>query len=84
MQHSFLLCFAVWGSYQFSKSDLKENGAEPEHIAAVRNDVGAKRFRPEEVVAAVISPSGEWPVRFAAAAALAAQILADLQAARTP
>lgn len=65
-------------------ADLEANQAEPEHVAAVKNDVGARRFRPEEVVAAVICPSSEWPVDFTAAAALAEEILSDLQAARIP
>jgi hypothetical protein len=62
-------------------ADLLENGADPGHVAAVGNDIRAKRFRPEEVVGGTISPSGRWPVLFEAAAALAEDILADLRAA---
>jgi hypothetical protein len=63
-------------------ADLEEDQADPEHVTAVRRDICAQRFRPEEVVAATIHPSGEWPVGFAPAAALAQEILGDLRAAR--
>jgi hypothetical protein len=43
--------------------DLEASGAEQDHIEAVRNDIGAKRFRPAEVVGAVIEADSHWPVR---------------------
>jgi hypothetical protein len=53
-----------------------------EHIDGVRNDVGARRFRPEEVVGASSRSFAEWPIAFADARLLADQILQDLEAAR--
>jgi hypothetical protein len=50
--------------------------AGPEHIEAIRTNVGAKRFRPEEVAAGVISENS--PLDFSAAQALAQEILHDL------
>jgi hypothetical protein len=53
-----------------------------EHIKGVRNDVGARRFRPVEVVGASTRTFAEWPIAFADARAAADQILQDLEAAR--
>ena len=50
--------------------------ASPEHIDAIKQNVGAKRFRPEEVAAGVISET--IPLEFSAAHALAQEILQDL------
>lgn len=47
-----------------------------EHIAAMRADVGAKRYRPEEVAAGMLS--SPTPVNFPTARELADQILVDL------
>jgi hypothetical protein len=58
---------------------LARDGADPAHIAGVQNDVGAKRFRPEEVVGAGTIP--DWPVGFQNARTVADQILLDLAAA---
>lgn len=48
----------------------------PEYIEAVKQQVGAKRFRPEEVAAGVISEN--IPLNFSAAHTLAQEILQDL------
>lgn len=50
--------------------------ASQEHIEVLMQDVGAKRFRPEEVAAGVISEI--IPLDFAAADALAQEILQDV------
>jgi hypothetical protein len=50
--------------------------ASPEHIEAVKQQVGAQRFRPEEAAAGVISE--DIPLDFSAAHALAQEILRDI------
>jgi hypothetical protein len=57
---------------------LTQFGASQEHIAAIRNDVGAKRLRPCEVVAAGFTPSDLWPLRFEAVAPIAQQVIDEL------
>lgn len=56
---------------------LTKTGADKDHIEAVGKDVGAKRFRPAEVVGAAIHTP--WPVAFQDAATLAAAVIADVQ-----
>ncbi|NMQ20807.1 hypothetical protein E4P82_17370 [Candidatus Competibacter phosphatis] len=50
--------------------------ASREHIEAVKQNVGAKRFRPEEVAAGVVSQN--IPLHFSAARVLAQEILHDM------
>jgi len=50
--------------------------ASPEHVEAVSRNVGARRFRPEEIAAGVISEN--IPLDFSVAHALAQEILHDL------
>ena len=52
------------------------NRASREHIEAVKQSIGAKRFRPEEVAAGVISEN--IPLNFSAARVLAQEILHDM------
>ena len=60
---------------------LKEHGTE-EHVEAAQKDVGAKRFRPVEVVGAAICTTSDWRVAFSDARLIADTILGDLAAAR--
>jgi hypothetical protein len=52
--------------------------ANEDHIQAVKADIGAQRFRPEEVVGAVTLST--WPVAFADARAVADEVIKDLTA----
>jgi hypothetical protein len=61
--------------------DLKEYGASESHISAVVTDIGAIRFRPEEVAGASTHPYQGWPIILEDAINLAKQILADLDRA---
>ena len=56
---------------------LKRTGAKQDYLDAAQNDIGAKRFRPAEVVGA--ATRAPWPVSFDDAAALAAAVIADVQ-----
>jgi len=56
---------------------LKENGASPEHISHVQSEVGAVRFRPEDVAGA--SAADSIPTPFEVANGLAEAILAKLK-----
>lgn len=58
---------------------LEAHGASAEHIKAMREHVGAPRFRPEEVAAGGIAE--DTPLTFEEAVALAEEILRDLQPA---
>jgi hypothetical protein len=60
---------------------LRGTHANEDHIQAVRADIGARRFRPEEVVGAVTLST--WPVAFAEARAVAEAVIMDLKAARS-
>jgi hypothetical protein len=51
--------------------------ASGDHIQAVKKDVGAQRFRPEEVVGAITLSA--WPVGFADARDLADAVIKDLK-----
>jgi hypothetical protein len=59
-------------------AQLKEDGASPEHLQAVESEVGAVRYRPEEVAGAGIAES--LPVAFAEAEPLADMVLRKLRA----
>ena len=52
---------------------LEKHGAAADHVAALKNNVGAVRFRPEEVCGAAILP--DWPITFDDASTLAAEIV---------
>jgi hypothetical protein len=58
---------------------LTTSGASAQHVEAMREHVGAPRFRPEEVAAGCISE--EIPISFDDALTLAQEILQDLQTA---
>jgi hypothetical protein len=55
--------------------------ADKDHIKAVTEDIGAKRFRPEEVVGAATLSA--WPVAFADAHVVADAVVLDLKVARS-
>ncbi|AMA55039.1 hypothetical protein [Bradyrhizobium sp. CCGE-LA001] len=55
-----------------------EGWASPEHRGALRDDVGTKRFRPEEVGGAACR-APDWPVLFEDASVVAAEIIAELR-----
>ncbi len=55
----------------------------PEHIELVQNDIGAKRLRPDEVVAAASSSLDGWPATFTNAREIADQIVKQLNEMRT-
>ncbi|KQM99256.1 hypothetical protein ASE85_11155 [Sphingobium sp. Leaf26] len=65
----------AWGEQILA---MLEGRASQEHIDAVRADIGASRYRPEEVVGAAVSPLPEWPLSFPDAIALAEQIVQEL------
>jgi hypothetical protein len=56
---------------------LKENGASQEHIKAVESQIGAIRYRPEDVAGA--AASDRLPAEFATTERLARAILEKLQ-----
>jgi len=57
--------------------DLLQSRAEPEHITHLRNEIGAVRYRPEEVAASTaLAPP---PVNFIQAEKLGTQILGRLK-----
>lgn len=60
---------------------MERTGVEPEHINLVRQDIGAKRFKPDEVVASASMADQDWPIKFQDARTLADQIMAELNAA---
>jgi len=57
--------------------DLATSGADPEHVEAVRKEIGCARYRPEEVTAAALL--GELPIGFVQASALGAEIATGLK-----
>jgi hypothetical protein len=61
---------------------LRRDGAGEDYVTAVTNDVGAKRFRPAEVVGAATLPAVSWPAAFEDVAVVAASIIVDVQASR--
>ncbi|CCD96501.1 hypothetical protein BRAO375_600074 [Bradyrhizobium sp. ORS 375] len=56
---------------------LRRTGATEDYVEAAQTDVGAKRYRPAEVVGA--ATRAPWPVAFQDATALAAAVLTDVQ-----
>jgi hypothetical protein len=56
--------------------------ADGDHVKAVKADIGAQRFRPEEVVGATTLST--WPVGFTDARAVADAVMMDRKAARSP
>lgn len=56
-------------------AELEQQGAQPEHIQALRNDVGCARFRPEEVAGAATQQP---PCEFAAAERVSRDLLTAL------
>ncbi|MBB5046148.1 hypothetical protein HNR60_000890 [Rhodopseudomonas rhenobacensis] len=59
---------------------LQENGASAEHTTALAENVGAVRFRPDEVCGAAILP--DWPIAFDDASTAAAEIVQFMGACR--
>lgn len=59
---------------------LAKNCKDKAHVDAVTNDIGARRIRPAEVAAGMISSEADLPLAFSSAETLAAQIMADLAA----
>jgi len=59
---------------------LRLKGADPSHVAAVENEVGAARFRPEDVGGAAAHEP--WPVSFEEATRIGNQIVQLLNAVR--
>lgn len=55
-----------------------EPRASEEHVQAVREDIGARRLRPDEVVGAGSLSDDRWAVQFDLARAVADEIQADL------
>ncbi len=60
---------------------LRAAHANEDHIQAVRADIGARRFRPDEVVGATTLSA--WPVAFVEARAIAKAVIMDLKVARS-
>jgi hypothetical protein len=59
---------------------MEKYHVDPAHIDLVRNDIGAKRYKPDEVVASASLMSDAWPIKFSDARALADEITAELNA----
>jgi hypothetical protein len=60
---------------------LIKTHADEHHIQAVKEDIGAQRFRPEEVVGAITL--SDWPVAFTDARAIADAVIMDVIEARS-
>jgi len=60
-------------------NDLQDRGASSEHVEAARKEIGAARYRPEEVAAGVISD--EAPLSYPEAESIAKEIIEDLYGA---
>lgn len=55
---------------------MENTGVDPAHIQKVKEDVGCKRLRPEQIVSAcTCSP---WPVAHESADAIAAKVISDI------
>lgn len=67
---------------QFIIEQLEEDGAEAEHIALVRNEIGAVRYRPEDV--AGCAAADQLPCPFGIAEPLSQEILKQLQSHGKP
>ena len=63
--------------------NLQANGASAEHIDAIRSDIGAKRFRPEEICRR-FAGMADWPVQFADIRPIAEAIREQVRAALQP
>lgn len=61
-------------------TSLSKDGASADHVAAVRADKGARRFRPAEVVGSA-TVTDLWPIAFEEASRLATEIVKDVKAA---
>ena len=59
---------------------MKEGQASAEYVASAEKDVGAKRYRPAEVVGAA-TLSSPWPVTFVDAASVAQSVIQDVERA---
>lgn len=59
--------------------DYLANRASDEHIDAVKKDVGARRFRPDEVVGAATLLDDLWPVSYESAREIADRVIKDLE-----
>ena len=57
---------------------LSKTGASEEHVDAVKNDVGARRFRPAEVTGA--ATLADWPIAFPSAEAVANSVIENVRA----
>lgn len=69
----------AWQQWVVDK--LKDTGAPQEQVDAVMQDIGARRFRPVEVVASSTLPAEDcWPVPFDVAQALGAKLEGELAA----
>ena len=62
---------------QFIIEQLEEDGADAEHVAFVRNEIGAVRYRPEDV--AGCAAADQLPCRFDVAEPLSEEILKQLE-----
>jgi hypothetical protein len=69
-------------SWQVSVVEELRKHASEDHVIALTNDVGARQFRPAEVVGAAILPSDSWPVALNDVAAIAQSIIVDVQSSR--
>jgi hypothetical protein len=66
-------------SWQVAVLDELRKRASEDHITALEKDVGARQFRPAEVVGAATLPSASWPVALDDVAAIAQSIIVDVQ-----
>jgi hypothetical protein len=69
-------------SWQVAVLEELRKRASEDHIVALTNDVGARQFRPAEVVGAATLPSLSWPVALNDVAAIAQSIIVDVQSSR--
>lgn len=78
--------FSTWpareddADWQNQILEILERHADDEHVQLVKESIGATRLRPDEIVAAAITDSAEWPCDFTQSRNAANQILADLAA----
>jgi hypothetical protein len=77
--------YATWpqqrsGDYEWQQSiiaQLEKDGAASEHIDFIRNEIGAVRYRPEDVAGCAAADG--WPCPFTVAGPLSREILKQLQ-----
>lgn len=78
--------FATWPErdddrfWQANILEVLRRYADEEHVELVKQSVGAKRLRPDEITAAALTDSANWPLDFENTRQAADQILADLAA----